>query len=467
MKKVIIIGGGTSSWLLALTLLKKTQLKVVMVNSDKVEKIGVGESTFPIFLSALNALDVNIQDLIVKCDCTLKLAIVFKNWTKNKIYFEHLFRSNIEAYENNNIFLNGIEYCSDYIFHIKNNTIPNDLNLNNYSIQFSSEKIVNYLKDLCLKYERRFLYLKEHVLDFKFDESQYIEEVITENQTLQSDFVFDCTGFNSLISKKNNKKWISFSKELLNNSAFVVRREYSENESISNFTEVLRKDYGWMWSVPLYNNISHGYVYSNDFVDEQQIIDHMVKKYSKNGIISTKKVKFSSGYYENPLEKNYCLIGLASNFIEPMESTAITLTQIQINQILPLIKNDTIFHSFYQKNFNKKTIGTVIEVKNFLMLIYKFCHFNYNDYWKYIENIDNDYINSIDTTIKYDSNNMYSSFDIDQICRGYDYYPKMFYDLKFYYETKDKISNPILNHYNQGNYDNHREYLTKMRENND
>ena len=90
MKKIIIIGSGTSG-LMAAAVFKRFyagRVKVEVYYDSKKKNISVGESTTPAFGDFLRRyLKVEIGDFIKDTGSTVKLGINFKNWTKNKEYF--------------------------------------------------------------------------------------------------------------------------------------------------------------------------------------------------------------------------------------------------------------------------------------------------------------------------------------------------------------------------------------------
>ena len=96
-KNISIIGGGTSGSFTANYLAKNFPGKKITWYIPKDNNIiGVGEATIPDVLYFLKDLDISIDDIIKKCDGTLKLGIKFINWLGNNDYYFHQFGGDLE-----------------------------------------------------------------------------------------------------------------------------------------------------------------------------------------------------------------------------------------------------------------------------------------------------------------------------------------------------------------------------------
>ena len=91
IKKIVIVGGGTSGWIAASVLSNQfgpDVLEVELVESDEIGTIGVGESTIPPFLDMISTLGINEQHFIQSVHATFKLGIKFPDWSQvGETYF--------------------------------------------------------------------------------------------------------------------------------------------------------------------------------------------------------------------------------------------------------------------------------------------------------------------------------------------------------------------------------------------
>lgn len=429
MKEYHIVGGGTSSWMLAQALLKYTKDKVTLINSTKIEKIGVGESSIPMMINYLDWCGLNTAEFIKATGASIKLGIMYSRWKQDDVDFGHLFGG--KWYDLNVLKLQKLKYddlnryLTDNYFHIENNTIANDLlsSSKGYGLHFSSEKVIDYYRENCEVYDR-FTFIKDHITDIKFDDEGHIESIKGDDREYRVGFLFDNTGFNGLINDNVDSNWYDASHILFNNKVIVIRRPYREKENPNNYTENKRMDYGWQWHIALRDDVSFGYVFSGDYIDFDQAEQELRTEIDEFTEPVKRRISFNGGYHETLLNKNYCLMGLSAGFFEPLEATHIGTTQRQIIEITNLIQTGKLELPNYQKLYNTQMINWNKQVMHFISMVYQLCEFNHTEYWqdihrrrcdsldRLLENLE-DFIPGFDL--------MFGKFDVVQMLNGYNY----------------------------------------------
>jgi tryptophan halogenase len=98
IKKVTIIGGGSSGWMTAAALSKLCKhLEITLVESSKVGTVGVGESTLGHINKFLNLLGLKDEDWMAACNATYKNSIRFTNFRENDgTHFEYPFSAGLD-----------------------------------------------------------------------------------------------------------------------------------------------------------------------------------------------------------------------------------------------------------------------------------------------------------------------------------------------------------------------------------
>ena len=89
INKVVIAGGGTAGWMAAAAFAKLIgkNLEIVLVESDDIPTVGVGEATIPTLHIFHQLLGINEQEFMAATNATFKLGISFENWRDvNKDY---------------------------------------------------------------------------------------------------------------------------------------------------------------------------------------------------------------------------------------------------------------------------------------------------------------------------------------------------------------------------------------------
>jgi tryptophan 7-halogenase len=78
MKNILIVGGGSSGWMTAATLIKEfPNKKITLIESPNIPIIGVGESTIQGIRKWTNWLGIDEKDFLKHTDGSYKLSIKF------------------------------------------------------------------------------------------------------------------------------------------------------------------------------------------------------------------------------------------------------------------------------------------------------------------------------------------------------------------------------------------------------
>ena len=85
IKKIVIVGGGSSGWLSAAYLSNNfPHFKITIIDKEISTPVGVGEATLLNFKTFLKACGFNLNEWFNELDSTEKLGILFPNWVKKK-----------------------------------------------------------------------------------------------------------------------------------------------------------------------------------------------------------------------------------------------------------------------------------------------------------------------------------------------------------------------------------------------
>ena len=99
IRTVLIVGGGTAGWMTAAYLVKAFghAVKITLVESARIQKIGVGEATTPNLQKVFfDFLGIPEQEWMMAVNGSFKTAIKFIDWRKREPgvpanYFYHSF----------------------------------------------------------------------------------------------------------------------------------------------------------------------------------------------------------------------------------------------------------------------------------------------------------------------------------------------------------------------------------------
>lgn len=406
---IVVIGGGTAGWISALYAKKvHSQEEVILIESEEIGILGAGEGSTPFLINALLFLDIPIERLIKECKISIKNGIKFSNWSsKQNSYFHPFFSSCAASNDYNFTLYNMLEndtgfshifssrfdhelkdYCFtekfseeyrvpflDSVTNVSHDIFNNSFS--SFSIHFDANLLAQFLRKIG---EERGIIRKEGIVkEIITDNEEYITEVRTQDDSVRTDFVIDCTGFKRLVIGNFYKsKWKSHQESLPMNSAIPFF--LPQKDEIPPYTESIAMDYGWMWKIPLQHRYGCGYVFDKNQISEQDAKKEL-DEYFGFEVDSPKTFSFSAGCYEKIWIKNSLAVGLSSGFVEPLEATSIWQAIKVLNDFFGSYNNLLTKNEKIKDKFNQKYLMETNEVVDFLYLHYITDKKN-NNFWE-------------------------------------------------------------------------------------
>ncbi len=154
--------------------------------------------------------------------------------------------------------------------------------------------------------------------------------VFEDGQRLEGDFFIDATGFRKrLIVGEMQAPWISYQHELPVNRALPFWLPVEEGDEIANYTRAWAQEAGWMWQIPTQYRYGCGYVYSDEFRTPDEAHAEVERVLGRK-IEVRGDIQFKIGRLEKAWINNVVAVGLSSSFLEPLESTSIHGTIVQM-----------------------------------------------------------------------------------------------------------------------------------------
>lgn len=365
IRRITVIGGGTTGYLAAFYFSTQYPDKqITWCFPEDNNPIGVGESLVPRtshFISKIG-IDENIGlsnlDIIKNCNGTLKLGIVFDGFNKPGERFSFPFGLGEDPPYNTSTTLRMMEI---------EKVSENVLNYPDTSTHFRSSDLLKYLDKLSPKIKNLTINRQTVVLD----------EIKNTY-----DLLIDCTGLNSKFSFLPDN-YVDISHIVPNNAALVFRHEYTDKANQCKPYSIFKAmSYGWIWNIPLGDQLAMGYVHSDKFDAMPEFIEAIKQKL---GIDVTseqiRKVKFTTGRCKVHLKENIVRLGLASGFIEPLESTGIYLITSALEKLKLYIDNELT-----EDDYNNKVNQNFDDIINFIVAHYKYSA-RENEYWNHYKNL--------------------------------------------------------------------------------
>src|SRR5690606_20830893 len=142
---------------------------------------------------------------------------------------------------------------------------------------------------------------------------------------------------------------------------------------------------GWHWKIALQHRIGCGIVFSDAHMSDDEATARLLAENPARALRDPWIILFRTGRRRKAWNKNVIALGLASGFIEPLESTSIHLTLSGVARLLKLFPDDGIDESMVQR-YNDISRAEMEHVRDFIILHY---HLNQRDepLWQQVRNM--------------------------------------------------------------------------------
>jgi tryptophan 6-halogenase len=413
ISNITIVGGGTAGWLAAgllSTFFRRPDgtpgVDISLIESPDIQTVGVGEATVPAMPRTLEQIGISEAEVMTRCNATFKLAVRFSDWDRDEnnqpVEFLNSFDTdpplqgrNLAAYytrfgAQRNSAHAGHEFASCYSpvpDLIAQRKGPRPTGLEEYagSGTFAYHLDAGLFAGLLQEFTvaRGVRHIRENVQDVEIDERGFVNALQLEQSGRHPvELVIDCTGFRGLvINKALGEEFVSYGKYLMNDRAMALRIPHDDPTRLDPCTSSTALGAGWVWRVPLYSRLGTGYVYSSKFrSDDEAMTEYMDHLGPAAKGLEPRVIPLRVGQSRRAWVKNCVAMGLASGFIEPLESTAIYSIEMAIRMLFSYFP-DTGFDPALAQRYNKKITAFHEEIRDFIVLHYALGNRTDSPYW--------------------------------------------------------------------------------------
>jgi len=398
---IVIVGGGTAGWMCAVALASIAGDKVctlTLIESDQIASVGVGEATLPHMKEFNDRVGINEVDMMRNTSGTIKLGIQFIDWGAIGNSYMHpfgkygnqiggsYFHQQWARAEQENLVKNIDSYSYAIECALQNRfefpvTDQNYINSTySYAYHFDASLYAAYLRRI--SEQKNVQRIEGKIIKVINSDSGLIESVqLDDGRIIEGDFFIDCSGFKSiLLGQHLTSEFEDWSEWLVCDRAFAVPCE--KTSPITPYTRSTAKKAGWQWRIPLQHRTGNGYVFSSDYISEDEAANSLLQGLDGKALAEPRLIKFQSGRYKKTWVKNCLAVGLASGFLEPLESTSIYLIQSALINFLKLFPQKTPDELIINE-YNRMIDYEYERVRDFLILHYYLNQRDDSDLWRY------------------------------------------------------------------------------------
>lgn len=400
VKRIVIAGGGTAGWMAAAALAKvlgKTH-SITLVESEEIGTVGVGEATIPTLLTYNRILKIDEREFMRATQATFKLGIDFVNWKDNNhsyihsfgvtgtdhwsAGFQHFWRRGLAA----GLTTEFGEYCLELKAALENKFSHLPDQGMNYAYHLDSALYAKFLRamaegDGAVRKEGKIARVQQD------GETGFITALhMQDDSVVEGDLFIDCTGFRGLLIEQTLHTGYEDWTHWLPCDRAVPLQTASVADPIP-YTRSTAHAAGWQWRIPLQHRVGNGHVYCSRYMSDDEALKVLQDNVEGEILTEPRVIHFRTGTRRKHWNKNVVSLGLASGFIEPLESTSIHLIQRGILRLMRLFPSFGINESDINE-FNAQTKFETDGVRDFIVLHYHVTDRRDTPFWRQCASMD-------------------------------------------------------------------------------
>lgn len=399
IQNIVIVGGGTAGWNAAALLVRMMSrvISITLVESEEIGIVGVGEATIPPVIRFNNALGLNEDDFLKSTQGSIKLGIQFENWGELGDSYMHAFGDvgrDFAFCPFHNFWVRsqqlGIEadfwdFSPNYqaaVRHkfgkVSSRSGTSDGGLP-YAYHFDAGLYAKYLRGYC---ESQGVTRVEGIVDHSStcSDTGFIKSLtLKSGKEIEGDLFLDCSGFRGLlIEQALQTGYEEWSHWLPCDRAVAVPSE--STGPIRPYTRSIAHKAGWQWNIPLQHRTGNGHVYCSSYVSDDEACHTLLSHLEGPPLTEPRQIPFKTGRRKLQWNKNVVALGLASGFLEPLESTSIHLIQTGIRRLMDNFPHQGI-RQIDIDAFNKQSKLEFEQIRDFIILHYKINQRTDSQFW--------------------------------------------------------------------------------------
>jgi tryptophan halogenase len=375
---------------------------ITLIESPEIGTVGVGEATIPPIIDLLRFLSINEEDFVRHTNATYKLGIKFSDWNEpghaywhpfgtfgapiNRRPFHHCWhkaRASSMALR-----FNDYSVCAALAdegkFHFPGGDPDNAASGLRYALHFDAILVARYLRS----YAERLgvIRIERNVAGATMRSDGFLDSLqFSDGSSLRADLYIDCSGFRGvLIEKALGTGYLDWTALLPCDRAVALPTTSSLPRP--PYTHSLARGAGWQWRIPLQHRVGNGYVYSSAHCTDEQALQDLLSVTGGKPLADPRFLRFVTGRRKLYWNRNCVALGLASGFLEPLESTSIHLVTSGLYHLLEHFP-DLGFDQSNIESYNRELIEECERVRDFIVLHYCLARRADTPLWRYCQSM--------------------------------------------------------------------------------
>ena len=251
----------------------------------------------------------------------------------------------------------------------------------NYAYHFDAIQYGRYLRGLAVG--RGVRRIEGKVVDVaRRPDGGVAHLTLADGTAVAGDLFIDCSGFASvLLGGALGTPFVDYSHWLPVDRAWACPVERSGTD-LAPYTRATALEAGWAWRIPLQNRTGHGHVFSSRYISEERARDQLLAQLDGPPLSDPRLLRFATGRRERFWQHNVVGLGLATGFLEPLESTSIYLVQSGLGRLMELLQSGKPVKEASVNAYNTGLARQFERIRDFIILHYCLTERRDSPFWR-------------------------------------------------------------------------------------
>jgi tryptophan 7-halogenase len=401
IRRVVIVGGGSAGWMTAAALSNGLPrgCEITLIESEEIGTVGVGEATIPPIKLFNQTLGLDESEFVRRTNGSFKLGIQFIDWAESGRRYFHPFGGygrQFDVVQIHHYWMQAHaagkaasldEYCMAWVAAAAGRFAPpgtdprNVLSTYDYAYHFDAGLYAAFLREYAEK--RGVTRVEGKVGEVQLQgESGFVESVqLQDGRRIAGQLFIDCSGFRGLLIEGALQTGYEDWTHWLPCDRAVAVPSVSAGD-FTPYTRSTARAAGWQWRIPLQHRTGNGYVFASRHISDDAAATALLANLDGKSLADPRTLRFVTGRRRKSWNRNVVAIGLASGFLEPLESTSLHLIQANIAKLLALFP-DLDFDPLVSAEFNRIAASENERIRDFLILHYYLNRRQEGELWRY------------------------------------------------------------------------------------
>ena len=394
-QRIVVAGGGTAGWMTAAALARTLgdAIELMLVESDAIGTIGVGESTIPPMALFNRLLGISEADFMRATKATFKLGIKFENWKDiGHSYFHSFGTTGTDHWSAGfqHFWLHGQtrghhhsydDYCLELKAALDGKFAHLPEERMNYAYQLDSSLYAAFLRKIAESEGAKRIEGRIAEVELNNETGDIAALHLDGDRRIEGDLFIDCTGFRALLIEGALHTGFDDWTHYLPCDSAIAMQTASVRAPVP-YTRAIAHDAGWQWRIPLQHRQGNGIVYCSHYLDKDAALDRIRGSIEGQVLTEPNFIRYTTGVRRKQWNRNCVAVGLSGGFMEPLESTSIHLIQRAVLRLIRMLPGGPVSERDIAE-FNDQQFADMDQIRDFLILHYKVTERRDSPFWRH------------------------------------------------------------------------------------